>query len=300
VRSLPERLKRKFLSLLFGMFYPGEHVTFLRFRGLGYVLHTYGHTDIVSHLIWNGGIWEPAVAELIYDLCAKPHTTFVDIGSNLGTHTCIARLAGAKQIYAFECNPATHAKLESTVGMNGWTNVKAIRMAVSDREATLPFAIVTNNIGASFITTTHREGSDPILPLQEGVRAAPLDSVAMDLSGTESMVVKMDVEGHELQALRGMNRLLSDSRCRHVIIELNPGCLQQDAIQDILALLESHLFSEYRLIFHVPGDEWCGAEMGRLPAFPRMTRQDILDSFSRQTIMEVLFSRQEAAAGRGK
>ena len=95
-RSLAGRLERKFLSLVFGMLNPGDHVTFLRFRGLGYALHTYGHADIVSHLIWHGGIWEPAVAELIHALCSKPGTTFVDIGSNLGTHTCIAELAGRK------------------------------------------------------------------------------------------------------------------------------------------------------------------------------------------------------------
>jgi FkbM family methyltransferase len=276
---------------VFRLMYPDPTVCPYSFKEKKCVIQTYGAGDALSGMILKGGVWEPRVAELIHSLCSVPKTVFLDIGSNIGTHLCIAKLAGAYRIHAFECNPVTAQKLESTIQMNGWSDITLWKYALSDVSGTVPFTVVTDNLGASYISATHKGWGGPRKELEKGVEALPYDSLPVDLSGAEHLVVKMDVEGHELQALRGATKLLSDLRLKHCILEINHACVDKDRIEEILALLEQHSFKSAKLLFSVPSDTWCGGQLNALPEYPAISREKILSAFEEKIIMEILFSR---------
>jgi FkbM family methyltransferase len=279
-------------SSVFRLMYPDPTMCPYTFKGRRCVLHTFGASDAISGMILKGGVWEPRVAELVHALCSKPNTLYVDAGCNIGTHLAIAKLAGATHIHAFECNPVTIQKLEATIQVNGWSDITLWKTALSDASGTLPFTMVTDNLGASYIPTTHKGWGGPRRVHEPGVPIAPYDSLGVDLSGAEHIVLKMDVEGHELQALQGMRSLLSDARLGHCILELNHACVDEARVEEIISLLESHGFTTAKLVFSVPSDTWCGGQLGSLPNFPAISKEAMLNAVRQKVIMEVLFSRQ--------
>lgn len=276
---------------VFRIMYPSPTVAAIDYRGRKCVLDTYGQGDYVSRMLLQGAIWEPNVAELIYSLCSVPNTAFLDIGANIGAHTAIAALAGASRIHSFECNPPTFKKLERSVQMNGWTTVKLWNLAASDKEGYVPFTVVPDNIGASYIPETHKGWPGATTPAEKGVRTATLDSLFIDLSGSDSVVIKMDVEGHELQALHGMRTLLSNVKVKHLILEINPVCVEADVIKEELELLRAAGFRHSYLVFQVPGNEWAGPALSSLHSLKKVDDTAILELFDSKHVTEIYFTK---------
>jgi len=261
----------------------------MSYRGAKYVLDTFGRGDVISKSLLNGNVWEPRVAEKVYSLCSEPDTCYIDIGANIGTHISIAKSAGVKMIYAFECNPLTASKLASTIRINGWDDIRVFDVALSNTESLLPFTIVKDNIGASYIPTNRKEWNGP-LEKSEGVKCCTFDSLELNFDLFKNIVVKMDIEGHEIYALEGMKSILKNNKLQHVILELNPFCAWIPNIELQIDLLESYGLVPDMLLFKVPGDAWSGVETSN-SHYPPITKDDIMRSVERNVVMEVLFKR---------
>jgi FkbM family methyltransferase len=142
---------------------------------------------------------------------------FYDLGANHGIYTCFAgTLLTAGDIVAFEPNPNTVAELRRNIKLNELMDRATVFQAAVDGEAGQgEFFADTDSMGSSLAES--RQGLD--------TKAIEVDIVALDeLAGTESLpapdVVKIDVEGAELRALRGMRSLLED-RCRLLYCEVH-------------------------------------------------------------------------------
>ena len=260
-----------------------------QYRGMQYGLHTFGEGDIISDSLRMGNVWEPTVAEKIYTICALPNTCYIDIGANLGTHVAIAKCAGAKQIYAFECNPNTASKLRSTIRINGWKNIDVYDVAISDKEGILPFTVVKDNIGASYIPLERKTWAGP---LENGgmIRSCTFDSLKLDLDSFERILIKLDIEGHEIYALDGMKTVLQNKKVKNIILEINPSCSYISNLEAQIDILEEYGFIPAVSLFKVPGNEWYGKETDN-SLYDKITKEEIMDMVSNGTILEVLFER---------
>jgi FkbM family methyltransferase len=129
---------------------------------------------------------------------------FLDVGAHVGRWTI--RLAGqASKVIAVEANPETAAVLQENIGLNGLAEkVVLLRVAAWDSEAMLRLEDPN---------AKQRGGSTRVLPgdgRQGEVPAAPLDVL---LGGEPEIgLVKLDVEGADLHALRGMAKTLARTR----------------------------------------------------------------------------------------
>lgn len=164
----------------------------------------------------------PEDGMLVYTEDYEPHVTshfcsllregmkVVDIGASLGYYTLLAanRVGKSGEVLAFEPNPFRFKYLLKTIQINGWKNVTAYKLFVSDFDS----------------------------PEKNTVT---LDSILTD--GAD--VVKIDVEGMELQVLRGMKRLLSKGV--KVICEVHPKQLPSGGLRDISSLLRNHDYECY-------------------------------------------------------
>jgi FkbM family methyltransferase len=269
--------------------YEDTTIAGMTYRGANYIMHTFGSGDIISESLLNRHIWEPTVAEKIYELCSQPDTCYIDIGANIGTHVCIAKSAGAKMIYAFECNPRTAKKVSSTIRLNGWNNIKLFDIALSNKESTLPFTIVTDNIGASYIPANRKKWNGPLEAIED-VKCVTFDSLNLDIDAFQRVVVKMDIEGHEIYALEGMKNLLTNNKLQNMILELNPSCSFISTIEMTLDLLEKYNFVPDIILFKVPGDAWSGEETNNTVYIP-ITKDAIMSMIEENIILEVLFKR---------
>lgn len=157
--------------------------------------------------------WEPGQTALLGERL-RPGMTFVDGGAHVGYFTCqAARLVGPRGlVLAFEPAPRNFELLRANVWRNGFGNVVCFPWALGDETGLVPLRLSPTNTG------DHRLDAGGEGPL---VRVARLDDVLAIRPPVD--VVKLDVQGAEEAALRGMAALLAGSPDVLVLVELSPA-----------------------------------------------------------------------------
>lgn len=112
-------------------------------------------------------------------------------------------------VTAIEAHPEVATALKGNVERNDATMVNVISAALSDREGVVRLAEPND-----FQTNT--TSSEVVAAGGIVVPSVTLDSIAGDAT---VKLIKLDVEGHELTALRGGDRLLAQRRVQHIVFE---------------------------------------------------------------------------------
>jgi FkbM family methyltransferase len=168
----------------------------------------------------------------------------IDAGANIGYVTSLAaRLTGPSgPVYAFEPNSNNMAELKRHIEINAFKNVKLFEAGLSDREGVATLA-ATANAAQGWVAL------DGLPEAEEGysIRLVRGDDVLGDFELSRPVILKMDVEGHEIHALQGLARLL-DRREVAVICEINRDALARAASSphDLIQLLSNRGFDTFR------------------------------------------------------
>jgi FkbM family methyltransferase len=181
-------------------------------------------------LAWNG---EEYAA---FKSCVREGATVMDVGANVGAYTLLfATWAGSSgRIFAFEPSVGSRSGLERHLHLNGLSDRVSVRAeAVGDITGTVPFR------------DTGTDGDNRILAVADG-NARVVPSVTVDdfcaAHGLTPDVIKIDVEGAELAALRGARQTIAE-RGAHLslFVELHPslwaglGYTRDDLARELLA-----------------------------------------------------------------
>lgn len=158
------------------------------------------------------GNWEPHIIAIL-QRHLKPGDTYVDIGANVGVmaFTAAAAVGPTGRVLAFEPHPDNIRNFLAGVLTNGFQNVSLHGFALSDTQSVFSLFGTSNGYlmpGGQTVFQTVALPGDPILA----------DLPRLD-------VLKIDIEGHEPQALRGLDRTLRKHR-PIVLGEFNPRCLR--------------------------------------------------------------------------
>jgi FkbM family methyltransferase len=159
---------------------------------------------------------EPGTRTVLTKLLV-PGMTFVDVGAHIGLHTLAgARAVGAKgTVMAIEPNPATFDLLNRAISVNGLpAPIITKRVAVGEYRESSPF-YVRNVVGHSSLYLKRNVSSDEATTIE--VDVWPLDELVP--AGERVDVIKIDVEGAELKALRGMSRIVRENPDIAIIAE---------------------------------------------------------------------------------
>ena len=161
----------------------------------------------------------PVVEDFLGSL--RPEDVVFDLGANHGIYTCLAGMGlDSGRVVSFEPNPETFAELRANVALNDLTDrVTLYQAAVADDPGTADFFADTDSTGSSLAQSRHGPGTQAIQ-----VDVVALDSLADNESLPTPDVVKIDVEGAELRALRGMRSLLEDG-CRLLYCEIHDSAV---------------------------------------------------------------------------
>ena len=165
----------------------------------------------------------------LFDRYVKAGATVIDVGANIGYNTIYAaRLAGSRgRVIALEPTPDTLSVLRRNIAASGFDNVAVEPVAAGRAAGTRDF-FVRGRISAVNSLYPDSRYADVTSVLR--VTVAPLD----DLVAGPVDVVKIDVEGAEIDILEGMSRILRDPRVT-LIVEWDP-LLQRMAGHDAYAL----------------------------------------------------------------
>ncbi len=158
----------------------------------------------------------------------RPGMTVLDIGANVGKWTLrMSRLVGPHgRVIAFEPMAETFRHL--TVNMAGCDNVTLLNAAVSASTAEVKMAVPT------------RDGWPDHYRAQIGSAGNGVMSISVDALGLPPVqLVKMDVEGHEHEAMTGMRALLERDR---------PVLIVEGDDERVISLLRDLGYSSSRVV----------------------------------------------------
>jgi FkbM family methyltransferase len=132
----------------------------------------------------------------------------LDIGANIGNHS-IFFSEFFSEVIAFEPNPRTFALLETNCRfLSVSQNISVKNYGLSNQSAELYFKVDGSNIGGGAIVN---EGLDSSQEEMFRVEVKKADDI-LELHQKQIAVVKIDIEGHELQALEGAREILLRNR----------------------------------------------------------------------------------------
>jgi len=171
----------------------------------------------------------------------RPDDVLYDVGANLGL---VALHAAHKcRTVAFEPDPSFRVRLERNLELNPRISVEIQSIAISD------------NDGTATLFTEGAEGNSPSLVHQRGEKESievvtqTLDSVVAGGTLPVPTVLKLDIEGAEIMALRGAGKLLAGSQApRALFLEVHDAFLPAfgSSADEVLRLVRGAGYNEVR------------------------------------------------------
>ena len=213
----------------------------------------------------NGGLYEEDYFRVFLSF-RDTGLPMLDVGANLGVYSLkMAPHMRGHEIHAFEPIPRIRNLLSRSAFLNGFSDRICIHpFAVSDRSGVASLAIPTEHAGGASLETADQNNCIAV-----DVKCLD-DFFSADFS---CGLVKLDVEGHELHALRGMRRILGRSPNSIVMFEkLSPNSGIERDIYDFFTGLGWRLYGiEGRVLveigldgFSVGGGYFIAAPAGRI------------------------------------
>jgi FkbM family methyltransferase len=197
--------------------------------------------SIFARLLYKYGEYERDVSNwLIAHRAELGAGLFIDVGANFGWYSCLMNaLDKQRQILAFEPEQRNFELLKQQLALNGAQTVQAFNLGLGAEPGHLEM----------FKYKDGNSGRHSLLPLHDGERVR-VDIVTLDqhldalkLTQQPIALIKIDIEGYEMFALRGAQQALA--RTRRIILEFSPHLMRQAQLNpdELLDILAKHGFS---------------------------------------------------------
>jgi FkbM family methyltransferase len=182
----------------------------------------------------------------------KKGDVVVDLGASIGYFTLLAaRLVGKEgKVYAFEPEPRNFLLLCKNIALNGYDNIVAIRKAVSDRE------------GFAKLFLSDDYGSHSLYKFDNAKTPIITETVTLDnffrKEGYHVDIIKIDVEGAEMVAFLGMEKLIRENKKLKIFVEFSPYRIREAGYspEEFLSKITEYGFKIY-LIDELSGHVRC-------------------------------------------
>ena len=203
-------------------------------------------SDVIQRYQYLFGEWEPNLSAFLRDRL-RPGDTFIDVGAHRGAFSLLASHAVGPRghVIAVEPSPRFHDDLTAAITANRRTNIQSIRSAVSDTHGrqTLYLEDPTNLGHTTAVRPRHAH-------MTFDVQTAPLAGLISSAQFATTRVIKIDVEGAEAAAVRGLlpalTHLPDDAE---LVMEITPRLLakQGESAAGIIDILSENGFHAYNL-----------------------------------------------------
>ncbi|MCK0128885.1 FkbM family methyltransferase [Erythrobacter sp. F6033] len=151
----------------------------------------------------------------------------LEVGANIGYYA-LMEASRCKKIYAIEPHPENVERLKRNIELNGYDNIEVQHAGFGEEDGKL-------KLYTSELSNWHTAKENP---------GSPTDFIEVDCHRIDTFAeanetptfIKMDVEGFELEVLRGAKETLK--KIRHLFIELHGSLLNEDEIREVLNNIE--------------------------------------------------------------
>lgn len=172
------------------------------------------------------GRYEKSTTELFKKII-KPGMIIIDIGAHIGYFTRLFSYLtkSSGHVYAFEADPSNFALLKKNTLHS--KNINIYQFAISDYEGNIDF------FHSELKTGCHSTIPSSMRHTKLSVAATTLDEIVKKENINHVDIIKMDIEGGEVAALRGMLNTLATNTEMQLITEFNPECFVEANIKPL-------------------------------------------------------------------
>jgi FkbM family methyltransferase len=162
--------------------------------------------------IWSG-TFESVFSHVLHD-AVTPGDVCYDIGGYRGYMTGVLALAGASRVIVFEPVPENVARLKRLADLNPSLRIQVEQLAIGAEDGDVHFKVMADRSMGKLANSSfqeHRHAERDIL-----VEVAQLDTVVFRRNSPRPNLIKIDVEGAELDVIEGASRTMRE--CRPVVL----------------------------------------------------------------------------------
>lgn len=182
----------------------------------------------------------------------KPGDAFIDVGANYGTFSIIAsRIVGDEgRVIAIEPQAELASCIRESLRLSGIANVEVIESGAGREPGTVTLLVPTNDTGRAG-TKSGFSATGPHSRIE--VPIVRIDDLLPRLRERPGILMKLDVEGSELDVLSGAEQLITLHR-PVILIELNPWSARAagSSVDDLIERLQSLGFEDFSLARDFP------------------------------------------------
>lgn len=219
-------------------------------------------TEYIQAYLYNFGSYElPTINYIKKNI--KPNMTILDIGGNVGLMTLVFanQLKKTGKVFTFEPEPNNFSKLQHNIKLNEFSNIVLNQVAVSDSNSVLKFFLSTgNNFGVHSLIYNEDLDQNFI-----EVPTVKIDDFVLKNNISKVDMIKIDVEGAELDVINGMRDLLKRDK-PILILEVVSKYLKSRGLSS----------SEFKRTMN--------AEFGYTPYTPNVNGELLKESFENENI----------------
>jgi len=188
---------------------------------------------------------EPAHTELMKNIL-KSGDTIIDIGANIGYYALLeSKIVGKTgKVYAIEPVKRNIDLLKKNILLNNYKNIETFEAAVSRENKTKNMYLTTKSNWCTLRLSKNDKIDEQVVD-KVLVKTITLDKFVEDKKFPN--LIRMDVEGYEIEIIKGMKNILAEKKSLKIIIELH-CCFLSDLGFDMLRELEKNGF-KIRLFF---------------------------------------------------
>lgn len=166
----------------------------------------------------------------------------LDVGANIGYYSIQFSGAARGKVYSFEPMSYQFTILERNIELNGLANVIPMKRIVSNSSGMkrIYFSGSENTGASSLVKETGQFEDVPALTIDEFCESNKIGQID---------VMKIDVEGHELEVLQGMKKCLKQQSVRHLFVEISGENLEKagSSTKELCAFLEGSGYHAYSI-----------------------------------------------------
>ena len=167
----------------------------------------------------------------------------IDIGAHIGYYSLLAASSKpAARVVAVEASPDNAAVLRENAHLNGCESIEVISAAFSDTTSPVQFHLAEASDNSA-------RGEHPSSPTVGIVEVPGVTGNDLGIEPGRNLLIKLDVEGYELAALRGLEDVLIAAAETRILVEFNPTCIRPTGVSPtaILEWLTSRGFRLFAL-----------------------------------------------------
>jgi len=240
INKVPFRGRLRVANLISLLFVPRSRVVLQHING-GYMVFDFKNMHEISMYF---DVFAPALSGTIKSVL-RPGDIFIDCGANIGYFTFLAAslVSPSGCVLSIDANPFCIERIKESKLCGKYSNITIIEGAVGESSGEMCFNIADDPMYSSFsdlnqldFAKTSKTIKVPIYTLDD------LWGRFLAGSGEKIRFLKLDVEGAEIDALKGMPNILKEKRIEYIYIETHKQQIELRAQKytDVFTILEQN------------------------------------------------------------